>query len=116
VAARISLFVIAVLSLAWLAVLLRDQEVGQAGRLDDAELLNPDSTWQLKRAQRWFARNQPRRAALEAEALLRSEPENIEALFLLVVTTREIDPRRSAQALAEIRRLNPLARAPRRRR
>jgi predicted Zn-dependent protease len=128
VVARISLLVIAVLALAWLGVLLRDQNVGQAAsqrlahnprlapaevaremkRLEDAELLNPDSSWQLSRGKHWLARKRPRRAVRVVESLLRSEPDNIDGWFIVYVATRPSDPRRAARARAEIKRLNPL--------
>jgi hypothetical protein len=135
---RLSLALIAALALAWLGVLLRDHELGQAAfdrlshdrnltpaesrrelhHLDDSQLLNPESTWELDRGSYWLAQGRERRAARIVEGLLRNEPRNIEALTILFLATQKTDPHRSAQALAELRRFNPLgvpasARSPR---
>jgi hypothetical protein len=129
VAARAAVAVVAVLLLAWLAVLLRDFYVADAAtdrifydagitpaefvrnmeRLEDAELLNPDSTWELTRAKFLLLRDGPRRAAHAAEALVRNEPANVEAWVVLRKATRQIDPARSAEAAGQIKRLDPLA-------
>jgi hypothetical protein len=123
--ARVFLVVLSVLALAWLGVLLRDQRVGDHAfdrlaqnrhptresfapdlqRLKDAELLTPDSTWQLDHA-RFLVRTDPARAARELEVFLKSEPDNLAALSALAVTTP--DRRRQAQVVGQIRRVDPL--------
>ena len=128
VLARLVLVVIAVLALGWLGVLVRDREVGQAAfdriqhdphlpspefaheiqRLKDAELLNPETRWDLYRGSAWQARNRSRWAARVIEGVVRREPDNLEAWVVLGLATKEIDPRRSAQAERETARLNPL--------
>ena len=125
-AVRLSLVAISVLAIAWLAVLLRDQEVGQAayarirhsgahapaelardlGRLKEAQFLNPDSRWKLYRGSFLLYRN-PREGNRVLEALARSEPDNIEAWSGLLLGTRGAERRR---AVTEIKRLDPLAR------
>jgi hypothetical protein len=127
VAARVALVALSILALAWIGVLLRDHEVGQATtarllgspqlppdeyareveRLEDAELLNPDTTPKLYRGTYWLKQS-PRRAAEVLEDLLRSEPENVQAWSVLVLVTEDFDPDRAAEARAQISRLNPL--------
>lgn len=115
VAARVLLALTAVLVLAWTAVLLRNFEVGRAAtirgdleRLDSAELLDPSAQWDQVKASVYLLNGDSRRAALEAEALVRDEPQNIVAWSVLREATRRDDPSRSASAAAELRRLNPL--------
>lgn len=128
VAARMPLALISVLVIAWAGVLLRNHELGDDAalraffapppsevererdleRLEDAELLDPSSYWKLAHASHHLLSGDPRRAALEAESLVRDEPENASAWGLLERATRRTDPRRAAQAAAELRRLNPL--------
>lgn len=128
--ARALLATVAVLVLAWVGVLLRDQEVGrEAGLpffnqpqmtraelvrnmngLEDAEFLNPDTSWTLARAKYYYLRGYPRQATDVAESLVRSEPANVEAWAVIFRATRESDPGRSAAAQAQIKRLDPLAR------
>jgi hypothetical protein len=125
---RASIVAVSLLVLAWVSVLLRDREVGQAaaqrmshdsrasqtafGRdmrdLEAAELLNPDSQWQLYRSYFWLRRGRGDQSALVAEALVRREPANIRAWILLFLADRARGSRRSKQALAQVRRLDPL--------
>ena len=52
-----------------------------------------------------------RREALQlADSVLEAEPDNLEAWMVVYEGTRERNRARSARALAEIRRLNPLLR------
>lgn len=124
---RGSLVAICALTLAWLAVLLRDQELGQAAsdrllhggrlsssefgeemqRLRDAELLNPESRWELDRGKAWLARNRARRAAKVIESVVRREPDNVEA-WVALVSARGVYGGRTAHAVSEVRRLDPL--------
>lgn len=112
--ARIVLATVAVLVIAWTAVLLRDLEVGRdavdardAGRLESARFLDPSLYWDQIRAGVLLISGDPD-AAAQAEAVIRAEPDNIAAWSLLRVATRDTDPRRSAQATRALRRLNPL--------
>jgi hypothetical protein len=118
----------AVLVLAWVGVLLRNYELGREaalraffgpapnrlersrdlGRLEDAQLLDPNAYWRLARANYHLLDDDPASAARTAESLVRDEPENIFAWGALAQATRRSNPRRSAQAAEEIRRLNPL--------
>ena len=114
--------------LAWVGVLIRDQEVGEDARmrvffspelssverdrqaegLREAQLFNPDSSWELLHGSYLLLSGPPERAAAVAEDLVREEPDNIAAWGLLSQSTRTRDPIRSAQAAGEIRRLDPL--------
>jgi predicted Zn-dependent protease len=127
VVVRASVAVLALLVLSWTAVLVRDQQVGNAAsdellhhahlaparaasemrRLEDARLLDPDTTWDLNRAVAWVSLGRPRRAVRDLESLVRREPANLEAWRVLALISRRIDPARHEQALAELRRLDP---------
>lgn len=126
--ARVLLAAIAVLAIAWTAVLLRDYELGHAAashltrpasdpaqreraldRLRKARLLNPDSTWEVGRAGYYLFIGRQREAARLSEQIVRGEPANITAWNFLRLATARSDPRRSAQAAAAIRRLDPLS-------
>jgi predicted Zn-dependent protease len=124
---RIAIAVVALLAVAWSAVLWRDDRIGsdassrlimserltdaewarEVERLRDAEFLDPSTRWPLARAGAYLLRDRPREAARVIESVLDREPENVEAWSLLRAATREIDPRRAAQARAELRRLSP---------
>ena len=124
---RIAVAVVALLVVAWSAVLWRDDRIGsdassrlltseqltdaewahEVERLRDAELLDPSTRWPLARAGAYLLRDRPRDAARVTESVLEREPENVEAWIVLREATREIDPRRAAQALAQIGRLSP---------
>lgn len=124
---RIAIAVLALLAVAWSAVLWRDDRIGseasnrllmseqlsdaewarEVERLQDAELLDPSTRWPLARAQAYLLRDRPRDAARVTESVLDREPENVEAWIVLREATLEINPRRAAQAGAEIRRLSP---------
>lgn len=125
--ARLLLVALSILALAWIGVLLRDQEVGKATldrlvtqrdlapagyaremqRFEAAELLNPDSTWRLYEG--IYSVNVSRsRAAEVLEELLQDEPDNVEGWTALMLITNDFDENRSAEARAAIRRLDPL--------
>jgi hypothetical protein len=124
---RIAIAVVALLVIAWSAVLWRDDRIGseasnrllmsehltdaewarEVERLRDAELLDPSTKWPLARAQAYLLRGRPRDAARLTESVLEREPENVEAWIVLREATREIDPRRAAQVGEEILRLSP---------
>jgi predicted Zn-dependent protease len=112
---RVSMALVAVLVLAWLAVLLRDYEVGRDGlverdpeQVESARLLDPNRDLDLTLASVYLLNGESRRAAAEAERLVAAEPDNAVAWSLLRAATREDEPRRSAQAATELRKLNPL--------
>jgi hypothetical protein len=131
-AARVLLALSAVLVIGWVGVLLRNYEIGrdaafhaffspeksQAGRardldrLDDAQLLDPNTYWKIARANSQLASGDLRGAEAAAERLVRAEPENIFAWGTLLRATERSDPARAREAAAAIRRLNPLG-APR---
>ena len=125
-AARAGLAVLAVLVIAYSAVLLRDTrlqeratEIAQSSRAQDeigravsdygaASFLNPDTGADVGHA---FAQQVQRRApeaVAAAEDVVRREPENLTAWRLLSVLTVELDPARSRQAAARARALDPL--------
>lgn len=124
---RVALALIALLVIAWSAVLLRDYRTGSepAGRsllvedvsaaqraddrrrLDDAQLLDPSSYWALALAANLIRAGKSEAAARAAERLVRDEPESTNAWKALRAATQEIDPRRSAQAQARLRELDP---------
>jgi hypothetical protein len=115
VLARVSMAAAAVLVVAWLAVLLRNYDVGREGlverdpeQVDSARLLDPNRYWDLTLASVYLLNGDSRRAAAEGERLVTAEPDNAVAWSLLRAATREDDPRRSAAANAELKRLNPL--------
>jgi predicted Zn-dependent protease len=119
---------LAVAVLAWVGVLARNHELAKDAavrgffaaevsgadrerdieRLGDAQFLDPNAYWRVALANYLVRDGDTRRAAQEAERLVRDEPENIFAWSALLQATRESDPARAEQAAAEIRRLNPL--------
>jgi predicted Zn-dependent protease len=125
---RGAVVVVALLALAWLGVLYRDRRVGQDAadvvfyqpglgqaewerqmeRMQDARLLDPDRYWDLTRARYFLLRDRPHEALRTAEDLVSDEPANIDAWIVVYKAGRQLDPRRARQALAEIRRLDPL--------
>jgi cytochrome c-type biogenesis protein CcmH/NrfG len=129
---RIALALIAVVLVAWAAVLWMDQRTGDAASdrllanprmaeadfrevLDDyrrAERLDPGTDWRLTRAGALVLRGEDNEAANLTETVLEREPDNLHAWLVLREATRGRDPRRAAQASAEIRRLDPPVPAP----
>lgn len=126
---RLLLAACAILVLAWVGVLVRDHYVGESAaqallygqnlsdrefehniqRIADSRFLNPGTSADLARGTYYLVRGRPRAAAHVAEALVRSEPENVDAWQLLRQATRDTDPARSREAAAQVKRLNPLA-------
>jgi hypothetical protein len=123
---RVALALIAIVLIAWFAVLVRNQVIGQAatGRIVDAssmstsewrsamddlrraELLDPSTTWRVGRANYLVLRD--RREALEvATSVVRREPDNLAAWAVVLKASEGLDPERAAHARREIRRLNP---------
>jgi hypothetical protein len=126
VAARVVIGVVAVVVLAWLAVMERDARlqargVKAAGQLRvpgnfaraesdllDARLLNPDTTPDLARAVLYQAAQRPEQAAALVENVLRREPENLAAWSFLLAVERGRDSAAVARAVAARRRLDPV--------
>jgi predicted Zn-dependent protease len=126
---RLLLAACAILVFAWVGVLVRDHYMGESAaqavlydqnlsdrefdrniqRLADSRFLNPSSSADLVRGTYYLFRGRPGAAARVAEALVRSEPENVDAWQLLWRATRDNDPARSREAAAQVKRLNPLA-------
>jgi hypothetical protein len=123
---RIVVALVAVLVLAWSAVLLRDERIARQAehrfrsdpemsdaalarvteQFEDAELLNPGTPWTLVRANVLLLRDKPE-AVRVADEILENEPDNLGAWVVVAKATDGRDDARYAQALAEIRRLNP---------
>jgi hypothetical protein len=124
-APRIAVAAVAVLVLAWLAVMERDwrlQEDGaaalqpgstpaQLARAEDdlkaSRLLNPDPAPDMNLALLASARRQPERALAGIEDVVRREPDNLSAWAILAVLSRD-DAAARARAFAARRRLDPL--------
>jgi Tetratricopeptide repeat len=124
---RIAVAVVALLVVAWSAVLWRDDRIGrdssnriimnqdlsdaewahEVDRLRDAELLDPSTKWPVARAGALLQRGHRERAARVIEDVVEREPDNLEAWIVLREATEGRDPRRAAQAHMEIRRLRP---------
>lgn len=127
-AVRLVLLVAALLTAGWLAVSLRDartqdraDRVITEGRFvparaeelkadyDRAGLLNPDIHPLIGEATVDFLAGRSQSATETLEQAVRREPSNIQAWNLLAVTTRRLDPVRSAQARRQARALRPLS-------
>jgi predicted Zn-dependent protease len=124
---RLAVGLVAVLVLAWLAVMERDTRLQQrgieaSGRLGvtgnearaesafrDARFLNPDTTPDVGRAVMYLASERRPEAVAVLRDVLRREPENLTAWSVLFRVTRESDPALARQALAARERLDPLA-------
>ena len=127
---RVLLLAVSLAAFVWLGILYRDYRIGtsasnrvlhgprlsstefahEMGRLQDAELLNPESRWELARGKARLSRLQGRRAAGILESLLRREPDNLDALLVLILARRAYNAP-VANAEREIRRLDPLGAA-----
>jgi hypothetical protein len=129
---RAAVVLAAVLAIGWLGVLLRDERVGataadrifyapdlppaelesQLDRMERARLLDPDPKVDLNRAGLLLLRGRREEAAAIAGTQARREPANLEAWRIVFQATRGSDRARAAQALAAMRRLNPLGSRP----
>ncbi len=125
-AARVAAAVVALVVLAWLGLAFRNVRLEErggraAGALSQtanaaraerdfraAGLLNPDTQPDLARAVVLVQLDRPERAVAVVEDVLRREPENARAWRTLLDLTSERDPGRAAEALAALRRLDPL--------
>jgi hypothetical protein len=124
--ARVALALVAVIVLAWLGVMLRDARLAAAGRdavasnpspaaaaradrlFRRARLLNPDTDPLLYRVLLAQGRGDDRVALRLALGVARREPDNFRAWSGVASAARGHDPRRVADADANMRRLNPL--------
>jgi hypothetical protein len=125
--ARVLIGLVAILLIAWFVVLARDHAIGTdastrivsdpgmsdaqwRGVMDDfkrTHALDPSSDWSLIQAQYELLRDEG--AALRrAEGVLRREPDNLSAWWVVLRATRGVDEQRHRQAVAAIHRLNPL--------
>jgi hypothetical protein len=125
-AARAGLAVVAVLVLAWLAVMERDLRLRESGvdalrpgasaaqlaaaerDLERARLLNPDSAPDVSLALLQRARGEPERALRAIEAVVRREPDNLRAWATLELLARGRDAAAVERAVAARRRLDPV--------
>jgi hypothetical protein len=126
-AARVLVAVVAVVVLAWLAVMERDarllargvEAAGQlrtAGSFERAEsdlrgarLLNPDVSPDVGRAALYQGAGRLREATLLLEHVVRREPDNRAAWSQLLAVARGRDPARTGRAIAALRRLDPVS-------
>jgi len=129
VAARIGIGLVALVVLAWLAVGLRNARLEADGadavgrspstaspaRLADARdaysrarKLNADSTPEVREAGLANFDGRPREAVRLLRDVVRREPENFDAWFLMASVSARIDPSLAADAEERARALNPL--------
>jgi hypothetical protein len=131
VVARAAVAAVALVVLAWLAVLERDvrrearattlsARTNVAGNFARAEadfraarLLNPDANPDLKRAYLYFGAGRRRQAASVVEDVVRREPENLAAWAALFNVVGREDEAVARRALAARRRLDPVNARPR---
>jgi hypothetical protein len=124
---RAAIAVVAVLAIAWLAVMerdtvLQDRGVALSGRLSEpgnaaraersfrsARLLNPDTTPDVGRAFLYLARERRSDATALLADVLRREPDNLTAWGVLYNVSRGHDPANARRALAARARLDPLS-------
>ncbi len=119
VIARGMLAALAVVLIAWFGLLARDHELGTAASqrivdepdmgaaqwhdamrdLKRAELLDPSTDWSLIRAQYLLLRDRPAALAV-AEDVLRREPDNLGAWWVVLRATRTSDPARQPRGRA----------------
>lgn len=124
---RAALALVAVLLVAWSAVLWRGDRIGsdasdrlirnadlpeaefarEMERLRDAELLDPSTRWPVARAGALYQRGRFAQSARVLDDVLEEEPDNLEAWLYMREVAEGRDPVREAQARAAIRRLNP---------
>lgn len=129
--ARSALALVAVVALAWLGAMERNQRLiaratggfdgGVSAReagwmepdLRDARLLNPSTTPDLLLAGLYAARGQRARAAALTVDVVRREPDNIQAWMTRYRVVRNEDAGAEFQAEIEIQQLDPVSARPR---
>ena len=124
--ARVLIGVVAVLLIAWFVVLARNYTIGSdasqrivdnpgmtAGEwqrtmrdFERAHLLDPSSDWSMVQAQFELLRA-PDAAIRRADEVLRTEPDNLIAWWVILRGARDRDPARYRQAVAAFKRLSP---------
>jgi hypothetical protein len=124
--ARVLIALVAILLIAWFVTLARNHSIasGASDRIvsdpgmpaadwrhamhdfERAHLLDPSSDWTLIQAQYELLRD-PAAALRRAENVLREEPDNLSAWWVVLRATRDSDPARYREAVAAIHRLNP---------
>jgi predicted Zn-dependent protease len=126
VLARVAVGLVAIVALAWLAVMERDarlqaQAVAASGRLDvpgnaeraesafrRARSLSPDTAPDVGRALLYLALERRTDATTLLEDVLSREPENLTAWAVLFNVARGHDPATAERARAARRRLDPI--------
>lgn len=124
--ARVLIGVVAILLIGWFIVLARNYSIGYNASLrvvdnpgmsaaewrqtmhdfERTHVLDPSSDWTLVQAQYELLR-EPDAAIRRAESVLRDEPDNLAAWWVMLRAARDRDPARYRAALAAVRRLNP---------
>jgi hypothetical protein len=126
VIARVAVGLIALASIAWLAVMERDARLydrglAAGGRLDEpgtiaqaeadlraARTLNPDRTPDVARALVLFTAGRQAAAQALIEDVLRAEPDNLSAWSALGYANSGKDPAVDDRVQEQVRRLDPL--------
>jgi hypothetical protein len=122
VVARVAVATVAVLAIAWLGVMERDERMvqrgvqaskqGESARAErsfrDARLLNPDSAPDVLRSFLYVGTDRRAEAKRLVEDVLRREPDNLTAWFVLFRISQGTDPALERRALAARRRLDPV--------
>jgi hypothetical protein len=122
VTARIVLALVAVVVVAWLAVLERDTRVesqsyhqAAKGKVESAQsglrragLLNPDTHPDVIRSVLYLVLNNRAKATSVIEGVLSREPDNVVAWNQLLTISRGYNSAAVRRSLAEIKRLDPL--------
>ena len=128
---RVLIAVVAILLIGWFVVLARNYSIAyDASRrivehpamnaaewrrtmddFDRAHLLDPSSDWSMVQAQYELLR-QPDAAIRRADKVLRHEPDNLAAWWVILRATQGRDPARHREALAAVNRLNPTPATP----
>ena len=120
--ARVAVAIVAVLAIAWLGVMERDERMVQRGvqaskqgeraraerSFRDARLLNPDSAPDVLRSFLYLGANRRAEAKALVEEVVRREPDNLTAWFVLFRISQGTDPALERRALAARRRLDPV--------
>ena len=120
--ARVAVAIVAVLAIAWLGVMERDERILQRGvqaskqgeraraerSFRDARLLNPDSAPDVLRSFLYLGANRRAEAKALVEDVVRREPDNLTAWFVLFRISQGTDPALERRALAARRRLDPV--------
>ena len=124
--ARVLVALVAIVLIAWFVALARNHAIGSGASdrivsdpgmdaahwqaamhdFERAHLLDPSSDWSLIQAQYELLRD-PGSALRRADAVLREEPDNLSAWWVVLRATKDTDPARYREAVGAIHRLNP---------